>query len=74
MVSFEIFCTTAEMLTGKKICWLCTDHAFNSANWREYCQAHGIIHELTAPYSSAQNGLAEHAIQTTMDDVWYLAP
>ncbi len=37
--------------------------------WREYCQKYGIIHEFTAPYSSAQNGLAERAIRTTMDDV-----
>ena len=69
MASFETFHTIAETLTGKKIRRLCTDRAFNSANWREYCQAHGIIHELTAPYSSAQNGLAERAILTTMDDV-----
>ena len=69
MVSFETFCTTAETLTGKNIHRLHTDWAFDLANWREYCQAHGIIHELSAPYSSAQNGLAEHAIRTTMDDV-----
>ena len=30
---------------------------------------HGIIHKFTAPYSSAQNGLAERVIRTTMDDV-----
>jgi hypothetical protein len=27
------------------------------------------MHELTAPYSSSQNGLAERALRTTMDDV-----
>ena len=69
MASFDTFHTTAETLTGKKIHRLCTDQAFDLANWREYCQAHGIIHELTAPYSSAQNGLAECAIRATMDDV-----
>jgi hypothetical protein len=64
-----MFRTTAETTTGKKICHLRTNRAFNSAAWRDYCQAHGIIHEFTAPYSSAQNGLAERAIRTTMDDV-----
>ena len=37
--------------------------------WEEYCQQHNITHEFTAPYSSAQNGLAEHAIRTMIDDV-----
>ena len=37
--------------------------------WEKYCQTHGIIYEFTAPYSSAQNGLAEQAIRTTIDDV-----
>ena len=37
--------------------------------WKEYNQKHGITHELSAPYSSSQNGLAEQAIRTTMDDV-----
>ena len=64
LASFEIFHTTAETLTRKRIHWLCTDWAFDSTAWKEYCQTHRIIHELTAPYSSAQNGLA-----TTMDDV-----
>jgi hypothetical protein len=69
MASFEAFRTTAETLTRKKICCLWTDKAFDLAVWREYCQTNSIIHEFTAPYSSAQNGLAECAIRTTMDDV-----
>src|SRR6266704_1053942 len=56
-------------MTGRKIRKLRMDRAFDSHAWEEYCQEHGIIHEFTAPYSSAQNGLAERAIQTTMDDV-----
>jgi hypothetical protein len=36
--------------------------------WKEYCGHHGIVHEFMAPYSFAQNGLAEHAIRTTIDD------
>lgn len=46
-----------------------TDRVYDSSAWSDYCQKHGIVHEFTAPYSSAQNGLAEHAIRTTMDDV-----
>ena len=60
--AFDNFCTKAETLTGRKICHLRTDQAYESAAWENYCQSHGIIHEFTAPYSSAQNGLAEHAI------------
>ena len=66
---FEIFRAQAETLTGRKVRRLRTDRAYDSAAWKEYCQSLGIIHEFTAPYSSAQNGLAERAIRTTFDDV-----
>ncbi len=69
IAAFNVFQAKAESLTGRKICDLRTDRAYESAAWEEYCRRHGIIHEFTAPYSSAQNGLAEHAIRTTMDDV-----
>ena len=70
MVStFEIFCAKAETATGKKIRQIRTDRAYESSAWGEYCQQHDITHEFTTPYSSAQNGLAEHAIRTTNDDV-----
>ena len=67
--AFDNFRTKAETLTGRKIRRLRTDRAFESAAWEEYCRTHGITHEFTAPYSSAQNGLAERAIRTTIDDV-----
>ena len=69
IAGFEAFCTTAETLTGRKIRRVRPDQALDSNDWKEYCQKHSIIHEFTAPYSSAQNGLAERAIRTTMDDV-----
>ena len=56
---FDVFRAKGETTTGKKICRLRTDRAFNSVAWNEYCQRHGITHEFTAPYSSAQNELAE---------------
>ena len=37
--------------------------------WIDFYRRHGITHEPSAPYSSAQNGLAERAIQTTIDDI-----
>ena len=57
------------MATGKKLHRLRADGAFDTAAWREYIQKHGIAQEITAPYSSSQNGLAERAIRTTMEDV-----
>ena len=67
--AFDDFRAKAEALTGKKIRRLRTDRAYESTAWGEYCRKNAIIHEFTAPYSSAQNGLAERAIRTTMDDV-----
>ena len=67
--AFNYFWAKAENVTGQKVCWLCTDGAFNSAAWKEYLRKHGISHEPTAPYSSSQNGLAERAIWMTIDDV-----
>ena len=67
--AFEIFRAKAESLTSRKVSRLRTDGAFDTSAWREYNQKQGITHELSAPYSSSQNGLAERAIRTTMDDV-----
>ena len=67
--AFEVFHAKAETVTGRKICQMRTDCAYELAAWEKYCQTHGITHEFTAPYSSAQNGLAEHAIRTTIDNV-----
>ena len=69
LAAFEIFHTQAEILTGRKLQRLRTDGAFDTSIWRNYCQQRGILHGFTAPYSSSQNGLAERAIRTTIDDV-----
>jgi hypothetical protein len=69
IAAFDAFRVKAESMTGRKIRRLRTDNAYNSAAWSEYCQKHSIVHEFTAPYSSAQNGLAERAIRTTVDDI-----
>ena len=67
--AFEIFRAKVETMTGKKIRRLRTDGAFDTVTWRDYLQKQGITQEMTAPYSSSQNGLAERAIRTTMEDV-----
>lgn len=67
--AFDAFRAKAESLTGKKIRRLWTDRAYESVAWEDYCRKHSILHEFTAPYSSAQNGLAERAIRTTMVDI-----
>ena len=60
--AFETFRSQAETMTGKKLCRIRLDGAFDTFAWKTYCQQNGINHELTAPYSSSQNGLAERAI------------
>ena len=67
--AFETFRAKSEALTSRKVRRLRTDGAFETLAWKEYSQKHGITHEFSAPYSSSQNGLAERAIRTTMDDV-----
>ena len=69
IAAFDVFRIESESVSEYKIRRLRTDRAYESSAWHDYCQRHGIIHEFTAPYSSAQNGLAERAIRTTMDDV-----
>ena len=69
ITAFDAFRAEAESLSGFKVRRIRTDRAYDTSAWKDYCQRHGIIHEFTAPYSSAQNGLAERAIRTTMEDV-----
>ena len=57
MESFEIFWTNMETVTGRKLRRIRTDGAFDSPAWKDYYQKHRITHEITVPYSSAQNGL-----------------
>lgn len=67
--AFEEYRAMAEKQTGRAIKRVRTDNAFNSAEWTAYFATHGIIHETTAPYSSAENGLAERAIRTATEDI-----
>lgn len=59
--TFRNFHVLWEKQLGKQVCKLRTDNGgeFNSADFDAYCTEHGIVRELTTPYSSAQNGVAE---------------
>ncbi len=59
VAAFDRFRKMAETQTGRKVKRVRADRAFAGTKWAEYCAEHGIILELTAPHSSAQNGLAE---------------
>jgi Reverse transcriptase (RNA-dependent DNA polymerase)/GAG-pre-integrase domain/Integrase core domain len=69
LATFEVYRTQVEAETGRKIRRLRSDGAFDTTAWKNYCQPLGIKQEFSAPYSSSQNGLAERAIRTTIEDV-----
>ena len=56
--AFQIFKLLAEAEKGVKIKTLRTDRGgeFNSIEFDRFCVHHGIKRQLTAPYSSQQNG------------------
>lgn len=58
---FKSFKTRIELQTGKKIKVLRTDGGgeFTSNEFQAYLTKHGINHQVTAPYTPQQNGLAE---------------
>ncbi|KAK4401996.1 Retrovirus-related Pol polyprotein from transposon TNT 1-94 [Sesamum angolense] len=58
---FILFKNEAEIQTGKKLKRLRSDRGgeYESSKFTEYCQAFGIIHEETPPYSPSSNGVAE---------------
>jgi Integrase core domain len=61
----------SEKQTGKPLKHVRTDEGleFDNKLWREYLAEHGIIHEMTSPYSSSGNTVAEHANRMVMDCV-----
>ena len=59
IAAFDTFRVEAKSLLNRKVRRIHTDWAYDTSAWRDYCLHHRIIHEFTAPYSSAQNGLAE---------------
>ena len=59
----------AERTTGKKLKAIRTDNGpeFVNALWSAYTKEHGIIHELTTPYTPQQDGITERGHRTIGD-------
>ena len=68
---FKIFKIEAENQQKKKIKILRSDRGgeYTSNDITQFCEDHGIIHEVTAPYSPQSNGVAERKNRTLMDMV-----
>jgi len=67
---FKEYKAKVEKQTGKQIKRLRTDGSGEYRMWvSTYLKQVGIIHETTAPYSPAQNGVAERANRTIMEKV-----
>lgn len=58
---FKQFVLTSERQTGLKLKQIRTDGAgeLTSAAFQEFCAQQGIVHQVTVPYSSEMNGVAE---------------
>ena len=63
------YCAFLLTQKGKHIKIFCIDNAYEyiSQDVRQYLRTHGIRLELTAPYSSSQNGIAERLNRTLME-------
>jgi transposase InsO family protein len=59
--NFKLYKLFLETQTGEKIKRFCTDNGseYIRLPFKEFCTNEGIIMEMMAPYSLAQNGIAE---------------
>jgi transposase InsO family protein len=68
---FQLFKTKVEKKIGTSIRGLRTDRdgEFTSSEFFEFCETNGIHHQLTAAYTSQQNGVAGRKNRTIMNMV-----
>ena len=66
---FKEYAMLIEMQTGYQLKCLCSNGGSEYINtlFRAFCAKKGIIMESTAPYSPAQNGIAEHLNHTLLE-------
>ena len=69
---FELYKAFIETQTGHKLKKFRSDNGgeYVNKNFKDFCGKHGIIMETTAPYSPAQNGIAEWLNRTLLEHVW----
>nr|KYP61818.1 Retrovirus-related Pol polyprotein from transposon TNT 1-94 [Cajanus cajan]KYP63036.1 Retrovirus-related Pol polyprotein from transposon TNT 1-94 [Cajanus cajan] len=68
---FKDFKALVEKQSGKCIKILRTDGGgeFTSGEFEGFCKEHGIVHEVTAPYTPQHNGIAERRNRTILNMV-----
>src|ERR1044072_5696308 len=68
---FKVFRLMVEKQSGMCIKVLRTDRGgeFCSIEMSNYCKEHGIVHEITAPYTPQHNGIAERRNRTVLNMV-----
>jgi transposase InsO family protein len=66
---FRVWKARVEKETGQKLRKICTDNAgeLTSDEFEAYLESEGVIHQLTAPHTSQQNGVAER-VNPTLED------
>ena len=69
MAALKQFVKMAETQTGHRLKRLRSDRGgeFCSAEMKAFCEERGVIHELSAPYSPSQNGVAERRQRTLVE-------
>lgn len=69
LMAFKRFKVLTEKEVGESICCLRTDRGgeFNSQEFKQFCEDHGISRQLTAAYTPQQNGVAERKNRAIMN-------
>ena len=64
--TFKLFVNEIETQHNRKVKRLCSDRGtkYDSDNFNEFYNSHGIIHEKTASYSTKMNGKAKRKNRT----------
>ena len=68
---FKVYKTEVENELERKIKILRSDRdgEYTSLNMSNFCEMHGIIHEVTPPYAPQSNGIVERKNHTLLDMV-----